>query len=153
MTVHPEPVVTSGPMRPRRSRAAARRGFAYAELIVAIALLAVALVPAMQAVQGGTRIAGEHRWMLANQQRLKARMEEVLARPFRELDDAAVAAGNSTSATIAAYSDASGSATAPAVMTTVYRYDGTAATSSDTGLLWVKVYIDSAQALNTLKSR
>ena len=79
-------------------------------------------------------------------------MEVVLANRFATLDAAAMAAGNSPSAIVAAYSDAAG--TKDRLIVNLYRYDGSAPTASDTGLLWVKVSIEgSALALNTLRSR
>ena len=59
---------------------------------------------------------------------------------------------NSPSAVVAGYSDASG--TSDRLIVNIYRYNGTAATSTDTGLLWVKVSIEgSALSLDTLRAR
>jgi len=128
-------------------------GFSYAELLVAIALVAVLLTPAMQAVQTSALAAAAQRDDLANRQRIKARMEEVLARPYVALDAAAVAAGNSPSATIADLSDAGGTPAYPPVQVTIYRYDGSAPSAADAGLLWVRVFIDSARSLDALRGR
>ena len=79
-------------------------------------------------------------------------MEEVLANTFATLDAAALAAGNSPLATVAAYSDAPG--TADRRLARLYRYDGSAASASDTDLLWVRVEIEgTVLRLDTLKAR
>jgi len=128
------------------------RGFSYVEVIVAMLIVAAALVPALEALRPGLAGAAAERTYSVNQQRLKARMEEVLANDFRVLDAAAMAAGNSATATVAAYSDAAG--TPDRLLTTMYRYDGASQTATDTGLLRVRIAIEgSALALETLKSR
>lgn len=127
-------------------------GFSYVESIVALMILATALAPALSALRPGLAAAASVRSYSVNQQRLKSRMEEVLANRFAALDAAAIAAGNSPAATVAAYSDAAG--TPDRLLVTLYRYDGVSLTASDSGLLWVTVAIEgSSLALNTLKSR
>ena len=129
-----------------------QRGLSYVEVLSAVAIVAVCLAPALDALRDGMSAAGVQRSRTVNQQRLKARFEEVLAKSFATLDAAAVAAGNSPSATVAAYSDAAG--TTDRLLVTMYRYDGSALTGSDTGLLWVKVKIEgSILQLDTLKNR
>ena len=119
---------------------------------MAVAILAVALAPTLNALRDVVSAAGAQDTYAINQQRLKARLEEVLANSFIALDAAAVAAGNSPGAISTTYSDAAG--TADRVLVTLYRYDGAAATSSDSGLLWVKAAIEgSSLALNTLAAR
>ena len=128
------------------------RGFSYIECIVAMLVIAFALVPALEALRPGMAGAATQRTFTVNQQRLKARMEEVLANDFKTLDTAAVAAGNSTTATVPAYTDASG--TPDRLLVTMYRYDGAAQTATDSGLLRIRVAIEgSVLALETLKSR
>src|SRR5882724_9075166 len=126
-------------------------GFSYIEVLVAISLIAVTLVPAMQALQVSEIVSSAHMTELSIEQRLSARMEETLARPYATLDGAAIAAGNAVTATLPApYSDTSGTTTTPQILVTVYRYDGANATGNDYGLLWVKVFVDSSHALNAL---
>jgi len=138
-------------MDPRRSLPR-QRGLTYVEALVATVIMAVCLAPALTALHDGVRAAGTQRAHTVNQQRVKTRMEEVLANTFATLDAAAMAAGNSPSVTVVTYSDPPG--TADRLLVTLYRYDGAAATASDTGLLWVKTAIEgSALELNTLKSR
>ena len=135
------------PLRPCRAG-----GFSYVESIVALLILATALAPALSALRPGLAASASTRSYNVNQQRLKSRMEEVLANRFATLDAAAIAAGNSPAATVAAYSDAAG--TKDRLLVTLYRYDGVSLTASDSGLLWVTVAIEgSSLALNTLKSR
>ena len=127
-------------------------GFSYIEVLIAIVIIAVCLVPALDALQYGVRAAGTQRSYTINQQQLKTRFEEVLANSFATLDAAAMLAGNSPASTVAAYSDAAG--TADRLLVTLYRYDGSAATGTDTGLLWINVAIEGSNlSLNTLKSR
>lgn len=129
-----------------------QRGLSYVEVLIAVVIIAACLAPALDALRDGMSAAGVQRSHAVNQQRLRARFEEVLAKPFSTLDAAAMAAGNSPSATVAAYSDASG--ISDRLLVTMYRYDGSAATGSDTGLLWVKVKIEgSILQLDTLKNR
>jgi len=127
-------------------------GLSYVEVLIAVAIVAVCLAPALDALRDGMTAAATQRSQAVNQQRLKTRMEEVLAIPFATLDAVAMAAGNSPSFTVAAYSDAPG--TAARLLATLYRYNGSAATGSDTGLLWAKVAIEGSNlSLDTLKSR
>ena len=139
-------------MKPIRHRSRGQRGLSYAECLAALVILAACLVPALDALNSGMRASGAQRSYTVNGQRLKARFEEVLANNFKTLDAAAIAAGNSASATVAAYSDAAG--TTDRLVVTIYRYDGSAQTATDSGLLWVKVAIEGSNlSLNTLKSR
>ncbi len=135
----------------RRARTHAR-GFSYIEVLVATVIMAISLPAALEALRGGTAAAGVHASHGANQQRIASRMEEVLANKYPTLDAAAMAAGNSTSAVVAAYSDASG---APErLVVNLYRTNGVAKVGADFGLLWVKVSIEgSALALQTLAAR
>ena len=128
------------------------RGFSYVEVLVATFILAVSLPAALGALRNSVSAAGVDAKYTLNQQRVKSRLEEVLANRFATLDAAALAAGNSTSAVVTGYSDAAGAT--DRLIVNLYRYDGTAQTASDTGLLWVKVSIEGAAlALNTLTAR
>lgn len=133
---------------PRRRQ----RGLSYVEVLIAVAIIAVCLAPALDALRDGVRAAATQGSYAVNQQRLKTRLEAVLANTFVTLDAAAMAAGNDPSATVAAYSDAAG--TAERLLVTLYRYDGSGPSGSDSGLLWVKVEIEGSNlSLDTLKSR
>ena len=128
-------------------------------MLIAVVIVAVCLVPALDALRDGIRAAAMQGSQTVNQQRLKTRMEEVLANRYVTLYNAVYnpgtgACNNSTSATVAAYSDAAG--TADRLLVTLYCYDFSSSNPSvsDTGLLWVKVAIEGSNlSLDTLKSR
>jgi type II secretory pathway pseudopilin PulG len=136
----------------RSSRCRAAPGFSYIEILVAVAIIAVTLPAALEAMRTGvaaTRFEGQQ---TAQQERLRSRMEVVLANKFATLDAAALAAGNTPTAIVTAWSDAAG--TADRIVVNIYRYNGTTAVSTDTGLLWVKASMEgTALALNTLAAR
>jgi Tfp pilus assembly protein PilV len=133
-----------------------QRGFAYTEVLLSAVLLAVLLVPALQALQTGVR-GGATSATAARPPALSAKMEEVLSNPFATLYAQTYAGGgNSDTAVKASLSDAAGATDRRVVVT--YRYDSStkALSSSDTGLLYLRVYYEadgSAIALNTLAGR
>jgi len=131
-------------------------GFSYVEVLLSALLLAALLVPALQALQSG--IAGSRDSSVAPRQlTLRAKLEEVLARPFAKLyAETYLAGGNTTSSVSATYSDAVGQADRRVVV--LYRYNAStnALSGNDTGLLFVSVYYEadgSAGALATLTGR
>lgn len=134
----------------------AQRGFAYVEVLLSVALLAILLVPAMEALT--TAVSGGAGNVAARQLALRSRMEEVLSQPFSALfDETKLPGGNTTTSVSATFSDAAG---APDRITVVlYRFDAAAnaLTSSEvTGLVFVSVYYEadgSATALNTLAGK
>lgn len=128
------------------------RGLSYVEVMIAVVVIGVCLAPAMNTLRDGLFAASIQRAHTVSQQRLKTRMEQVLANSFATLDAAAMAAGNSPSQISTTYSDAAG--TADRRLVTLYRYNGSAATGTDTGLLWIKAEIEgSSLRLDSLKSR
>lgn len=133
------------------------RGLSYVEVLIAVVIVALCLVPALDALRDGVRTAAAQGSQAVNQQRLKTRMEEVLANRYVTLYNAVynpvmAVCNNIPSATVAAYSDAAG--TADRLLVTVYCYDGSSPSVSDTGLLRVKVAIEGSNlSLDTLKSR
>ena len=127
-------------------------GFSYVEILVAVVLLAVALVPALEALQTAVLGAGIHETHAVRHHRLTAKLEEVLAAPFSALEAAeAAAAGGPTS-----YSDALGSPERRVVLLSGYDGDNADAdndpfTGTDSGLLWVQVQVEAtSHALETL---
>ena len=115
-------------------------------------LLAVLLVPAMEALQSGIR-DGPTPSMAARPSLLRAKMEEMLSNPFPELYAATYVTGANTTGVNATYSDAVGATDRRVVV--LYRYDVStkALSTNDTGLLYVSVYYSadgSANALTTL---
>ena len=142
--------------RARDPSAHATRGFSYAEVLLSVVLLAVLLVPALDALQGA--ITGSPAVAAAPAAAgLQSKMEQVLAAPFSKLYAESYAAGGNTASSVsAAFSDAAGAPERRLVV--VYRYDALLRTlaSTDTGLLFVKVYYEAegpGGALNTLVGR
>jgi type II secretory pathway component PulJ len=132
------------------------RGFSYAEVMLSVVLLAVLLVPALQALQ--TAIAGTPAAAEASEQTaLQTKMEQVLAAPFSKIyRETFVAGGNTATSASATFSDPAG--TPQRRLVVIYRYD--AATrllaTADTGIAYVSVYYEATapgSALNTLVGR
>ena len=130
------------------------RGFSYIEVLIAITLVAVTLIPTLEALQTGIQGAGIHESYTVNQYQVIAKMEEVLAEPIEALDAAAQAAGNASTPT--SYSDTVGTPNRRLVF--LSRYDGDNAdgdddpfTDVDEGLIWVRVEIEATvHAMETL---
>jgi type II secretory pathway component PulJ len=133
-------------------------GFTYVEVVVAIFLVALTLVPAINALQSGVHAGAIHAHQATDRYRLTGAMELILARPFAELEAAADAAGGPT-VIIDAYSDPDGTESRRLVY--LARYDGDNAdadndpfTGADEGLLWARVTIvDSPDAIDSLITR
>ena len=146
---------------------AAQSGLTYVEVLIAAALLAIVLVPALSALQT-SMLATDISGSLADQHyAAQSKMEEMLAEPHGTLITAAGAAGNYK--TPSSYSDASGSPDRRVVYLARYDADdadgdGNAFTVPDPnldgdndpftgylGLLWVRVEIEgSVTSLETL---
>ena len=131
-------------------------GLSYIEVLVATLLIAVALVPMLDALQPGIQGAAIHRDQAEVQFVLRGAMERVLAEPFESLDDEATSAGAPTTAT--AYSDA-GAVVPHEVF--IWRWDVDNADADDDGftggeddILWIRVAtLDGNTDLTTLLSR
>jgi hypothetical protein len=143
--------------RPRRPRAVTQRGFYYVGALLAVMLMAILLVPALQALHGailGNAVSGK---LGARQLSLRGKMEEVLSQPFGALyADTYLGGGNTSTSVSARFSDASGANQRRLVV--LYRFDqvGDALTAGDSGLLYVSVYFEAeggAGALTTLAGR
>ncbi len=126
-----------------RSRQA---GLSYAETLLAVVVLAVALVPALETLDTAFTGAQVSETVIDWQQALATRMEDMRAEPFGDLDAAATAAGSET--TPSSYSDAAGPP--DRVLVFLSRYDGDNAdsdndpfTGADPGLLWVRVAVEN----------
>jgi prepilin-type N-terminal cleavage/methylation domain-containing protein len=135
-------------------------GFSYIEVLIAVAVIGVCLVPAMDALKTGIQSTDVHESTLVDHYALQAKMEEVLAESFSSLAAASTAAGSLNSPT--SYSDPSPFITTDGrqIVRQVYiwPYDGDNAdsdndsfTGTDADLLHVKVQInDSPLSLETL---
>ncbi|MDJ0739695.1 MAG: prepilin-type N-terminal cleavage/methylation domain-containing protein [Gammaproteobacteria bacterium] len=130
-------------------------GFTYTEVLVAMVLIAVLLVPALDALRGGVQGGDIHAAQASQHYRVLGRMEDVLAQPFADLAAAADAAGSPTTI-VAAYSDVAGTAERRVVY--LARFDGDDAdgdsdgfTGVDDDLIWIRVAIaDTPTGLETL---
>ncbi len=132
-----------------------QRGFSYTEVLLSVVLLAILLVPAMQALNSA--ILGSSSNLAARQLALRNKMEEVLSKPYQTLyAETSASGGNTTTSISAAFSDASGSIDRRIVV--LYRLDTTtnSLSATDTGVLYASVYFandGNANALNTLVGR
>lgn len=132
-------------------------GITYIEVLIAAALIAVSLVPMMDAVRTATVSTGVHEDAAVQNLHLIATLEDVLAEPFSSLEAAATAAGSES--TLASYSDLAGSTNRRLVFLSLYDGDNADSdndpfTGTDQGLMWVRVEIEgTAQAIETLISQ
>jgi type II secretory pathway pseudopilin PulG len=128
-------------------------GFSYVEILLSVVLLAVLLVPALEALQSGIA-GGRSSSLAAKQLMVRDKMERALAKPFADLYSETYLPGGNTMASVSAsLSDPAGAPDRRNVV--LYRYDATtrALSENDTGLVFVSVYYEaegSAHALNTL---
>ncbi len=140
----------------RLSPSLKQHGFTYTEVMLSALLLAVLVVPALEALQTGVS-GGATSAMAARRPALSAKLEEVLSHPFPGLyAETYKIGGNSDTSVNDNLSDAVGAADRRVVV--VFRYDASAKARSisDTGLLYVRAYYEaegSASALNTLAGR
>jgi hypothetical protein len=126
------------------------------ELLIATLLIAIMLVPALDAMQSGIHGSGIHTQLAQNQYRMISKMEETLAVPYNKLLEQADLVADSKVLIPPPYSDPAGTGFRRLVF--LARYDGDDAdgdkdpfTGTDTGLLWVRVTIeDSPRALGTV---
>ncbi len=128
-----------------RKRVAHTAGFSYVEVLVATVLVAVSLVPAIDALSSGIMAGGVHARAVTRQQAMQAKLEKVLALPFDVLDAEALAAGSYLTPT--SYSDSAGSSDRRLVYLALFDVDdadsdGNALTGGETGLMWVRVAVE-----------
>ena len=125
-------------------------GFSYMELLVATLLIAIMLVPALDAMQSGIKGSGIHTQLAQNQYRMISKMEETLALPFSELLQQADLVADPTVLIPEPYSDTAGTKFRRLVY--LARFDGDNADGNDNpfngtdeGLLWLRVTIENSQ--------
>ena len=133
-----------------------QHGISYIEVLVATLLIAVTLVPALDALGPGIQGSALHEKRARVQYALQGKMEQVLTESFAVLDLAATQAGSATTPTT--YSDSF----APDITRNVYiwRYDvddadgdGDVFTGGENDLLWIRIALsDGSQSLQTLLS-
>jgi hypothetical protein len=126
-------------------------GFSYTETLLAVTVLGLAIVPALDALHGAFTGSAVQRDVVIWQQQLATRLEGVLAEPFAVLE---AAAGDET--VPSAYSDAAGSADRMLVYVSSYDADNADGdddpfTAKDAGIVWVRVaFANAPYALETV---
>lgn len=139
-------------MNSRLAGASRQAGLSYIEVLTAVVIIAISVIPATDALRNAMHVAASDGQATVNHYRMTSKMEEVLADPFSTAS--ARAAGTSTATS---YSDTAGSTDRRLVF--ISRYDGDNAdadddpfTGTEAGLLWVRVEIEgTATALQALK--
>lgn len=136
-------------------------GISYVEVLIAVVLIMVALVPALEALRPGVAGAGIHSDRVEDHYLITGRLEQLLAEPFTALDAAAQSAGSAETAS--SYSDTVPMADGRTLVRTVFlsRYDADNSdadndpfTGTDPDLLWIRVVAGSGgDAITTLISR
>ena len=131
-------------------------GISYIEVLVASALIALVLVPAMEGIPTGIQGSEIHKQRAEMHYVLYGKLEQVLAEPFDDLDAAGSAAGDFQVPT--SYSDLGASVPHEVF---IWRWDVDNADTDDDGftggeddILWLRVATaDGLTELQTLISR
>jgi len=144
----------------RRLKARCRKqeqGFTYIEVVVAVLLLSLALIPALNAIRDSIAAGREQQVLISGSYAVFSKMEYVLAQPYGNLAGAAAVAGGPTNPT--SYSDPAGTSARVFVYLAPYDADNGDSdnnpfTGGDPGLLWVRVALgDGSQAMESLASQ
>lgn len=131
-------------------------GLTLVEVLVTIVLLAILLVPAVNALRTGIVGSEVHGDVATSHFRVTSRIEELLAEPFADLAAAADAAGSPT--VPSSYSEPAGPPGRLLVYLSLYDGDNADAdnnpfTGTEPDLLWIEVAIeDSVFALQTVRA-
>ena len=132
-------------------------GFSYIEVVVAVVIISLALIPAIRAVTQSISVSRGQQQLISATYGMFAKMEYVKAQPYNSLYQAAVAAGGWTNPT--SYSDAADVSNRCFVYLAPYDGDNEDSdndpfTGGDAGLLWIKVELeDKALAMESLASQ
>ena len=134
-----------------------RRGFSYIEVLLATVLIALALVPALEAVSTGLRGASIEEALTLEYHHVASRIAELAGEPFDSLDAEAQVVADETLPT--SYSDAPGTPMRRLVY--LARYDGDGVppdlnpfVGGDDGLLWIRVEVENSEhGFATLRAR
>ena len=147
--------MSSSPSPIARARASKREsGLSYVEVMAAVLVLSVALIPAIEALEIGLMGAGVQESGVSRHYRVKGRMEEMLAQPYGTLLAEAIAVGDPTAPT--SFSDPVATPDRRLVYLSLYDGDdgdgdGDPFTGVDPGLLWVRVEIaNTSHSLESL---
>lgn len=140
-------------MRLSLNSARHQSGISYVEVLAAVIIVAIIVLPASNAIRGSVDAAAADSRATVNHFRLMSKLEEVLAEPFSVVS--ARAAGSTTSTV---YSDTGGTVDRRLVFIAAYDGDNADAdndpfTGVDPALLWVRVEIEgSVNAQQALKT-
>lgn len=131
-----------------------QNGISYIEVLVASAIIAVSLVPAMEALNASMNSSRMSETVQRQNFLLLDKYEEVLSQSFDALDTEALSLANNTTASTT-FSDAAGVPNRRLVY--MQRYDGDNAdndddpfTGGDAGLCWIRVEIDNSSVSRTV---
>jgi type II secretory pathway pseudopilin PulG len=121
------------------------QGFTYMEVIVAVMLMSLALIPALNAIRQSTAVSKGQQSLIANTYAVFSKMEYILAQPYESLSQAAIAAGGAINPS--SYSDPVATPGRRLVFLALYDgdnddSDNNPLTGGDPGLLWVKVELE-----------
>lgn len=131
-----------------------QRGLSLAEVLAAIVLIVLTVVPAGDALRIALRTVDSNEAQTVNHYRLRGKLEEVLAQRFELL-----AAGAAGAGTPSAYSDTAGGAERRLVFIAPYDVDNADGdndpfTGTEPDVLWIEVRIEGrVDALQTLKNQ
>ena len=130
-----------------------QRGFTYLEVLVSMLLIAIVLVPALDALQSGIQAGTLHREAAVSRALLAGRLEQTLSEPFSRLSELASLAGGLDSV-VDALSDAPGTTNRRLVHLAHYDAETQTFSGTETGLLWVRVVLEeNGETLETLSAR
>lgn len=132
---------------PYRCLLISQNGFSQVEVLLAVVLVAVSLVPMLEALQPAITGSAVQQQATTQGFQLRGKMEEMLAESFSHLAAAAAAVGDPTVPTT--YSDAVGSDDRRLVFLSTYDGDNADGdddpfTGQDEGLIWVRVISEGA---------
>ncbi len=137
-----------------KNAATGQRGLTYPEVLAAVFLVAVLLVPAMDALRSSSAGASFQEQQLHEYYALRAMAERIKSRPFGELESAAI---DETTPTTLSDTIAMGNGETVSVDVYIAGHDADNAdldnnprTGVDDGILWVRVAISTQQRLEWL---
>lgn len=132
--------------QPSAARPYSVTGFTMLEVTLAMVILAVCLLPALESLRTSLTVFGLQEETMEDSQALLVKAEEVIAQPFADLEAAAMTAGSPTTPTT--FSDVVTTADGRSLSREVYLWplDGDNAdldndpfTGTDSGILYLKV--------------